>query len=354
MKARGKEMTNLEMRKRGFLSVSIGYAAAPAGRMDDCRGSGDGAMMVQEISGDTAVSCRLPDGSLAMILSDGMGKGPQAAAESRLVVGMLRKKLKQGCSVSNAIKEVNIHLLGNGVCPGGAVKLEKESFATVDLTIVDCQNGRARFYKMGAAPSYVVRGRREDAGAAGAFRGRAAGGRVVRSSAAGGHVSGGCAAGSSAAGGHVSGGCAAGSSAVEGRAVGGYATGDHAAGGHVSGGRAASSCVAGDRAAGGGADVALRRVRKLEKPALPVGIIPTLKLTHVTARLHTGDIIVMMSDGVADMAGLGNDDWIGGLLAGVPAEEGPRQLAGRILREAQARCGAGETDDATVMVAIVR
>ncbi|MFR2965352.1 MAG: hypothetical protein ACLTK0_02530 [Anaerovoracaceae bacterium] len=38
----------------------------------------------QENSGDAAVSCRLPDGSLAFILSDGMGKGMKAAAEVRL------------------------------------------------------------------------------------------------------------------------------------------------------------------------------------------------------------------------------------------------------------------------------
>ena len=33
-------------------------------------------------SGDAAGACRLPDGSLAFILSDGMGKGMKAPAES--------------------------------------------------------------------------------------------------------------------------------------------------------------------------------------------------------------------------------------------------------------------------------
>ena len=46
-------------------------------------------------SGDAAVACRLPDGSLAFILSDGMGKGMKAAAESRIVINRLRKLLKE-------------------------------------------------------------------------------------------------------------------------------------------------------------------------------------------------------------------------------------------------------------------
>ena len=42
------------------------------------------------ISGDTALFTHLPDGSMAFILSDGMGKGFKAAEESRLVSERLR------------------------------------------------------------------------------------------------------------------------------------------------------------------------------------------------------------------------------------------------------------------------
>ena len=55
------------VRGRARIRVRIGYAAAAA----------------QGVSGDQAVSCELPDGRFALILSDGMGKGAQAAAESR-------------------------------------------------------------------------------------------------------------------------------------------------------------------------------------------------------------------------------------------------------------------------------
>ena len=101
-------------------------------------------------SGDDAVCCGLPDGSLAFILSDGMGKGMKAAAESRVVISRLRKMLKSGEEPSAAIKSLNRYMVDKSG--------DEEIFATVDLTIIDKKSGRARFYKMGAATSFVVRG----------------------------------------------------------------------------------------------------------------------------------------------------------------------------------------------------
>ena len=239
--------TKKSIEKRNPISISIGYAGSMA------------SVSVAEIdgvSGDTAISCSLPDGSQALILSDGMGKGASAAAESRLVVNHLRRLLKQGVPVSRAIKEVNRYLLEK------AEKEDsdglKESFATVDLVLIDRMTGRGKFYKMGAAPSYVVRG---------------------------------------------------------------------------------------------------RKVRKVEKPALPVGIVPALKLTHITAKLSRGDFLVMMSDGILDSDREDSDgSWVISLLsdAGASGKIGPRQLAADILQEAHRRYGGRETDDATVVVAIFR
>ena len=92
---------------------------------------------------------RLPDGSLAFILSDGMGKGMKAAAESQAVISKLRKLLKEGVSVARAIKEVNISMIEQSG--------REYSFATLDLTIIDQKTGRAKFYKMGAALSFMLR-----------------------------------------------------------------------------------------------------------------------------------------------------------------------------------------------------
>lgn len=195
-------------------------------------------------SGDTAVSCRLPDGSLAFILSDGMGNGMKAAAESQAVINKLRKLLKDGVSVAHAIKEVNRSMIEQSG--------QDYSFATLDLTIIDKKTGRAKFYKMGAALSFVVRG---------------------------------------------------------------------------------------------------NNIRRIEQPALPVGIIPKLKLTHVTAKLRPGDTLVMVSDGIteADRSDL-SVHWLEEYLLKNVHSMGPRILAGKIVEEARYRYCSREPDDLTAVV----
>lgn len=206
------------------------------GRMVSSAAAGD--------SGDTAVSCRLPDGSLAFILSDGMGKGMKAAAESQTVINKLRKLLKDGASVAYAIKEVNRSMIEQSG--------RDYSFATLDLTVIDKKTGRAKFYKMGAALSFVVRG---------------------------------------------------------------------------------------------------NKIKRIEQPALPVGIIPRLKLTHVTAKLRPGDTLVMVSDGIteADRSDL-SACWLEEYLLKYAHSTGPRVLAGRIVSEAKKRYLNRELDDLTAVV----
>ena len=156
--------------------VSVGYATAAA----------------EEISGDTAISSGLPDGSLALILSDGMGKGIRAAALSRAATSRLRKNLKGGMAPAHAIKEVNTFMVSHA---------KAENFATLDLLIIDRNTRKAKFYKMGAASSFVLRD---------------------------------------------------------------------------------------------------GKVRMFEQAALPVGIIPEIRLTHVALQLRPGDIVLMVSDGITE------------------------------------------------------
>ena len=101
---------------------------------------------MKDESGDSVLTCNIPDGRLAIILSDGMGKGSRAQQESQVVVKELRKLLKKGVQPSRAIKIVNKRLIGR-----------EESFATVDLTIIDKYTGIASLYKMGATTSFLLR-----------------------------------------------------------------------------------------------------------------------------------------------------------------------------------------------------
>ena len=285
----------------GGIEIRVGYAAAAAAG----------------ISGDAAASCGLPGGSRALILSDGMGKGIKAAAGSRLVVTRLRRNLKAGMPVAKAIKEVNRYMieqaeaaarrqngtefaavstqsagtsagteLANPLAsdPNSGTELENplasdpnsgtelaaapreaasgEDFATVDLTVIDRQSRRAKFYKMGAATSFIMR---------------------------------------------------------------------------------------------------QGRVRRIKGAALPVGIIPKLRLAHISAELKEGDLIVMASDGITESD---REDpeacWLCEYLSQTVyradrdmEQLSARQIAADILAEAEKRYGGRERDDLTVAAAII-
>ena len=289
------------------LRLSVGYATAAA----------------EEISGDTAISSGLPDGSLALILSDGMGKGIRAAAESRAVARRLRKNLKSGMRPAFAIKEVNRYMLsceeaqtkcaymrkcrrearedGQKYRPAiqecekkpeplqqaraarcsSAAAGEAECFATVDLLIIDRNAAKAKFYKMGAASSFLLRN---------------------------------------------------------------------------------------------------GKVKRFEQAALPIGIIPEVQLNHIAVRLKAGDIVVMVSDGITEAARVCKNDcvsendcadesdyvdkrdyvdesdgvWLHELLESRTAAElahlSARRLASEILDEAVLQYADRERDDLTVAV----
>ena len=196
-------------------------------------------------SGDAAAACGLPDGSLAFILSDGMGRGMKAAAESAPAVRKLRRMLKDGLAAREAIKTLNLYMIDkNG---------DSENFATIDMAIINKNTGRADFYKMGAAASFLARG---------------------------------------------------------------------------------------------------GRVRRIEAPALPAGILSQASLAHTTLQLAAGDVVVMVSDGIAEAD---RDDyrarWLEAMLCAETATKtGPRVLARRIAAAAGQRRKGAEADDSTVIV----
>lgn len=102
------------------------------------------------ISGDCYSILDLKGGRLALVLSDGMGAGPQAALESGVTIALLRTLLECGFGQNLAVKTINSVLV---------LRSTGESFATVDLAVIDLNNGQAEFIKIGAPVSFLIRGK---------------------------------------------------------------------------------------------------------------------------------------------------------------------------------------------------
>lgn len=83
-----------------------------------------------------------------MILSDGMGYGSAAALDSSMTVALLSRLIDANVSYDSALKIVNSALL---------VKSGEETLATIDIAAMDLHSGQVRFYKAGAAPTFIRR-----------------------------------------------------------------------------------------------------------------------------------------------------------------------------------------------------
>ena len=133
----GKEPGRMVLRQAEPLAVSVGLASLKK----------EG----ENVSGDRGTYFKTDSGLLCVILSDGMGTGEQAARESVAAVEILEQLLKAGMEPGCAMRLLNsAAMLKNS---------DDWGYATVDLCCIDLFTGDTRFYKYGAAPSYVKTGR---------------------------------------------------------------------------------------------------------------------------------------------------------------------------------------------------
>ena len=91
-------------------------------------------------------------------------------------------------------------------------------------------------------------------------------------------------------------------------------------------------------------------MKKVEGASLPIGVTEEALPTGAQCRLHSGDILVMMSDGVSDV--FCTDDLMRRAL-----EESvfiqPQRMADALLRSALVRGGGSPRDDMTVLVLLL-
>jgi len=104
----------------------------------------------QSESGDTGTWFKRADGSLFVLLCDGMGSGSEARRESGLAVRLLEEFLGAGMETVAALRTVCAAL--------GLKNEESGAFTTVDLLRLDLFTGEGEVCKYGAAPTYLRKG----------------------------------------------------------------------------------------------------------------------------------------------------------------------------------------------------
>lgn len=101
------------------------------------------------VSGDSYTMIDIGKGKHAIAISDGMGNGERAHHESTETLQLLQKILESGIEEKVAIKSINSIL---------ALRTTDEIFSTLDLAMIDLQDAKVKFLKVGSTPSFIKRG----------------------------------------------------------------------------------------------------------------------------------------------------------------------------------------------------
>lgn len=98
------------------------------------------------MSGDSNVQTRLDDGKYLIAISDGMGSGKEAKKSSQVAVNMLSRMLMSGFDKDTSLELINSSMYINS---------KEDSYATLDVAILDLFMGNMEFMKNGACPTFI-------------------------------------------------------------------------------------------------------------------------------------------------------------------------------------------------------
>lgn len=103
----------------------------------------------RKFCGDSFDAVRGQDKNLYAFISDGMGSGREAAHASEICAAFLRELLGAGVAPKTAFKMLN------GFLRIGNFESASECTATADIANIDLYRAKVRFYKSGAASSFI-------------------------------------------------------------------------------------------------------------------------------------------------------------------------------------------------------
>ena len=107
----------------------------------------------EKISGDNYTFYEADNGKMTVILSDGMGSGEKACSDSERVIEMMERLLEAGFRKESAIQMINGALTASG---------KEDNMSTLDMCELNLYTGECEFIKVGAACTYIKRGRLVD------------------------------------------------------------------------------------------------------------------------------------------------------------------------------------------------
>ncbi|HOJ12001.1 MAG TPA: SpoIIE family protein phosphatase [Clostridiales bacterium] len=100
------------------------------------------------VNGDNYTFINAKDGKFVTALSDGMGSGEKASFQSRTTISLIEQFMETGFDKDITVKLINSIL---------ALNASDDYFSTIDLSVIDLNNGITEFVKIGAAPTYIKR-----------------------------------------------------------------------------------------------------------------------------------------------------------------------------------------------------
>lgn len=103
----------------------------------------------EKVSGDSYSFIENGNGSLILALSDGMGSGEKAMADSETVIDLLEKFIEAGFSKETAVEMINGVLLARS---------EEENMSTLDICDINLYTGDCELMKIGSSYTYIKRG----------------------------------------------------------------------------------------------------------------------------------------------------------------------------------------------------
>ena len=125
---------------------NFGFVLKPIFRVET--GVSKAVKETEKISGDSYGFLEDEKGKFSILLSDGMGSGDKAMADSELVIELAERFLEIGYPLDKTAKLINNTLITN---------VENQNMSTLDVCDINLHTGHCTFLKVGATVSFIKR-----------------------------------------------------------------------------------------------------------------------------------------------------------------------------------------------------